>query len=351
MRSITALSVAGLSVVAGLLLVAACGGGDAVAAAGAEGDGAPPPAAVYTVRDTVVEAVVDAAGVANAVAEATLSTKLMGSVEAVLVREGDRVTAGEPLVRIDARELRAKRAAVGAAIEEAESMRGEASRHAVRLRALYADSAAPKAQLEAAESALERAESGVRAARAREGELAAVEAYATIRAPFGGVVTARYVDEGAFAAPGAPLVTVQDPSRLRIAVTSPPDAVRRLARGDTITATLEGDTARAIVEGVVPAPGGNLYRVNALIGNAEGRFLPGSAATLALRQGRRAAVLVPAVAVVREGDLTGVRLWGADGEELRWVRLGRAHDGMVEVVSGLRAGDRVLLPVAAAGGA
>ncbi len=310
-----------------------------------------PDAPVYTVRDTVVDAAVDAAGVAEAFAEASLSTKLMGSVEAVLVREGDAVVAGQPLVRIDARDLRAKRAQVDASISEAEAMQREASRQAERMRALYADSAAPKAQLDAAETGLARADAALRGAQAGARELQAVEDYATIRAPFDGVVTGRFVDEGAFAAPGTPLVKVQDSRRLRLVVTASPDAVRRLRPGDVLQARIEDDTASAMVEGVVPAPGGNIYRVNALVRNADGRFLPGSAATLALRQGERSAILVPSAAIVREGDLTGVRLQTAAGAELRWVRLGREQGSSVEVVSGLRAGDRVLLPATAAEGA
>ncbi len=337
-----------MATVAGLLALTACSGDDVAEAA-------PPATAssgpVYVVRDTVVDAAVDAAGVAQPVAEATLSTKLMGSVEAVLVREGDHVKAGNPLVRIDARDLRAKRAGVAASITEAEAMQQEARRHAERMRALFADSAAPKAQLDAAETGLARAEASVAAARAGGRELEAMEAYATVRAPFDGMVTGRFVDEGAFAAPGTPLVKIQDARRLRLSVTASPDAVRRLRRGDALEARIEDDTVTAVVEGVVPAPGGNLYRVNALVPNADGRFLPGSAATLALRQGERPAILVPTAAIVRQGDLTGVRLSTESGPELRWVRLGRAHGDFVEVVSGLRAGDRVLLRSADAGGA
>jgi len=173
-------------------------------------------------------------------------------------------------------------------------------------------------------------------------ELAATASYAEVRAPFTGIVTRRFVDPGSFAAPGAPLVTVEDASTLRVTVSAAPDAVRSLGRGATVTATI-GDTAvPATIEGVVPA-GANLYTVNALVPNLAGRFLSGSAATLALPRGTRRAILVPEGAIVREGDLTGVRTATAGQASLRWVRLGRAQSGAVEVLSGLSPGDTVVV--------
>jgi RND family efflux transporter MFP subunit len=304
---------------------------------------------VVTVRDTTLAATFDAAGVAAPLQQATLSTKLLGTVTAVLVQEGDVVAAGQPLVRIDARDLAARTARVDASIAEAGVVHRDALTQANRIRALYADSAATRAQLEAAETGLARAEAGARAAHAAAGELGAVSSYATIRAPFAGTVTRRFVDPGAFAAPGAPLVSVQDASRLRIAASAAPDAVRGVRRGQPIAATVEGRSLTATVEGVVPAASGSLYTVNALVPNpmdaAGGRtILAGSAATLALPLGTRAALVIPAAAVRREGDLTGVTLRTAGGDETRWVRLGRAAGDVVEVSAGLRAGDQVVVP-------
>ena len=98
----------------------------------------------------------------------------------------------------------------------------------------------------------------------------------------------------------------------------------------------------ATTEGVVPV-GGNLYTINATVPNATGRFLSGSAATLSLPRGMRRAILVPEGAIVRQGDLTGVRTASAGQTTLRWVKLGRTLDGATEVLSGLAAGDTVLV--------
>ena len=175
-------------------------------------------------------------------------------------------------------------------------------------------------------------------------ELGAVSDYAIVRASFAGVVTQRFVDPGAFAAPGAPLIAVQDASRLRIVANAAPDAIRSLRRGMPVTATIEGRTVRATVEGVVPADAGNLYVVNAVVPNADRALLAGSTATIALSLGTRAALLVPSSALRREGDLTGVVVRTASGDDLRWVRVGRTVNGAVEVTSGLRPDERIVVP-------
>ena len=296
-----------------------------------------------TVRDTQIVATFEAVGSAEAVQRATLSTRLMGNVVSVLVREGDRVRAGQPLVRLDAREIASKRDQVEAGIAAAEAVYRDAQTQAGRFRALYADSAATRYQLEQAETGLTRAESGLNTARAARAELDAVGSYADVRAPFAGIVTGRHVDPGAFAAPGAPLLEMQDPSQLRVAVAVPAALASTLRRGMRLAATVEGRPAQATIEGVVPSGAGTVYTLNALIENRSGELLAGSAATLAIPTGERRAILVPTTALVHEGDLTGVRVQSPAGAGLRWLRLGEERQGQVEVLAGLAAGDVVLL--------
>jgi len=298
------------------------------------------------VIDTLIPDVLEASGTAAPMRTATLSTKLMGSVTTVLVHEGDRVASGQSLIRLDARDLEAKRSQVEAGLAGATAMRVEASAHAERMRGLYADSAATKAQLDQAETGLARAEAAVASANATAAELAATASYADVRAPFAGIVTRRLVDPGSFAAPGTPLVTVEDASTLRVTVTAAPDAVRGLRRGSMIAAVIGDSVTTATVEGVVPS-GANVYAVNALVPNPAGRFQSGSSATLALPRGTRRALLVPAAAIVRQGDLAGVRLASAGTASLRWITLGRSTASLVEALSGLAPGDTVLVPAGA----
>jgi RND family efflux transporter MFP subunit len=300
--------------------------------------------AFVAVRDSIIASTIEYDGVAMPVQQATVATKLMGSVAEVLVHEGDAETACEPLVRIDARDMDAKAAQVAAAVSSASAARDHAAVQAARMRRLYADSAAPKAMLDAAEAALAQADAGVRAANASGAEVESVRDYAVVRAPFAGIVTRRFVDPGAFAAPGMPLMTIQDASRLRIAATATPDVARALRRGSALDATVDGRAANASVEGVVPSAAGGVYTINALVANGARTFAAGTPATLSVRVGTRHALLVPAAAIMREGDLTGVRVRAGGGSELRWVKTGVRTGSMLEVISGIRAGDEVLVP-------
>jgi RND family efflux transporter MFP subunit len=291
-------------------------------------------------------------------------------VTAVLVQEGDRVSRGTVLARIDARDVEAKRVQVDAGIAAAAAVYQDALTQAERFRALYADSAATRSQLDQVETGLARAESGLRTAQGSRAELDAVGAYAEVRAPFAGIVTRRHVDPGAFAAPGSPIAELQDASRLRISVSIPPIVGARLTRGQRVDAAIEGRLTVATIEGVVPSSAGGVYTVNALVDNARGRFPAGGSATVRVPQGKRPALLIPAQALVREGDLTGVRVRTGQGVELRWVKISTEYRvpsaeykvgeerypvpgtrysvpspaETVEVLSGLRAGDVILLP-------
>lgn len=325
---------------------AACGGGEPASRAETLFAGVS-----MAVRDTLLPVAIEASGTAEPIQQTTLATRLMAAVVAVAVREGDRVAAGQVLARLDARDLDAKAAQVEAGLAEAEAVEREAEAMARRIRALYADSAATRVQFEQAETGLARAQAAARTARAAAAEVAAHRGYAEIVAPFGGVVIRRFVDLGAMAAPGAPLFTVEDASRLRVRVTATPDQVRNLVRGTPVTVVVERRSVAGEVEAVVRAPVGNLTQVNVLVANPAGALASGSAATVLLPQGERRGLVVPETVVIREGDLTGVDVVVAGGVERRWVRVGRAlPDGSVEILSGLGAGDRIVTRGAAPGG-
>ncbi len=299
---------------------------------------------VLTVRDTTIPTTLAVAGIAEALRTATVSTKWMGTVTEVLVQEGDAVQAGQLLVRLDARELVARSTQAAAGVAAAEAQQQDALAQAVRMRALFRDSAASRVQLEAAETGLLRASAALQAARAATTEVEAVSSYATIRAPFAGTVTQRGVDPGTMAAPGAPLVMLQDASRLRLVVSAEAQAVRTLRRGLRLRAEIDGAETSATIEGVVPGGAGNLFTVNALVENPGARFRAGSAATLRVPLGMHATVVVPSAAIVREGDLTGVLVRSKGQDERRWVRLGETVGTGVEITGGLQAGEQIVVP-------
>ena len=304
---------------------------------------------ILVLRDTVVPDDVDVPATTEPVLSAVLSTKLMGRVVDVRVREGDVVAAGALLVRLDDRDLAARREQADAGVRAADAAHNEARLQANRLRSLFADSAAPRAHLDAAEAGLVRAEQTVRGARAMAAEVEALTDYAEVRAPFGGVVVHRLVDPGAFVTPGMPLLRIDDPSRLRVVAAVPPSTASAMRPGSTVGVSIEGTSITGTVEGVVPVTGASLVNVQVLVGNASRRFSSGSAATVSIRGAPRRILLLPVTAFVRNGDLVGVRVMTGGKIATRWVRLGRQRAGEIEVLSGLTAGDSLVVPHAPAG--
>ncbi len=318
-------------------MVMACGGAppEAPAVQAPQGN-------AVAVLDTVITVTTSPVGITAAMESATLSTKLMASVVAVPVLEGALVRRGDLLVRLDVRDLAAKQQQAEAGLADVVAQRDLASVSARRIRALYADSAAPKAMLDAAEAGLARAEAGVRAATAMRTEVDAVASYGELRAPFDGVVVQRFVDVGAFVAPGAPLVTVDRLGALRVSVTVPAEQAAGLQAGARVMAEIEGDTAAATVEGVARGSAGT-YVINAIVANRGAQFRAGSSAALRLPAGTRRALLIPTAALGREGDLITVIRRTAQGDLLTVVRLGAVLGEYTEVLAGVTAGDQVVL--------
>ena len=232
-------------------------------------------AELLTVRDTVIDAGFTASGTANAFREATLGTTLSGSVTAVLVHEGQRVRRGERLASIDSRDVSARLSQADAGVQAAAAMREQAFAQVKRMRALFADSAAPRVSLEAAEAGFANADAALASARAARTQLDVMQGYAAVTAPFDGVVSRRMIDPGSFVAPGTPLLVVQDVSRLRISVSVTPDEARGLLTGRVIAAQVEQQSVQAAVEGIVPASSGGMTTINAVVNNADGKMLPG----------------------------------------------------------------------------
>lgn len=294
------------------------------------------------VRDTLWPAELEASGIAEPLERAVLSSRLLGTVEEVLVLEGAPVRTGQVLMRLDPRDVAAGSGQAEAQLASARAAREDAERSAARFRNLYADSAAPRAQLDQAEAQLARAAASVRAAEAGLALASAAASHAVLRAPFDGVVTLRQVDPGALAAPGAPLITVENTRHLRIRATIPAGAAGLVRRGQVIAARVEGQEVVATVEGLARA-GGGVQVLNAIVPNAAGHFASGSSATVRIPGGDRHAVVVPADAIARQGDLTAAWRMTGGRRALTWVRTGDAHGGLVEVLSGLAPGDTVLV--------
>lgn len=275
-----------------------------------------------------------AAGAVRASSRVELSTRLTGRIESVRVRAGDRVRSGQLLLTVE-------HASLTAARRQAESAQELATTNLRRVERLYADSAAPLVQLEAAREALTQAEEQARSVRA---DLA----YAEIRAPFAGRVAARLADPGDLAGPGQPLLVVEDLTRREIVVTIPDDLRGRVRPGQEVAVEL-GDgrrriMARAVTEVTGADPRSPTVELR-LSGPAD--LTPGLAAVAEIPARERSTLVVPTSALVERGQLQGVFLFAPDSTlRLRWIRAGRTRGDSLEVVSGLEAGDLVALDAA-----
>ena len=272
-----------------------------------------------------------AAGTVRAARRAEVATRLMGRVESVRVRAGDRVRQGQLLLTVE-------RASLTAAQQQAAAALDQAAATLRRTERLYADSAAPLVQLEAARTAHAQAQAQARAVQA---DLA----YAEVRAPFAGVVATRMVDPGDQAAPGQPLLVVEDRTAREIVVTVPDEVGEQLRAGQTAAVEIGagGRRVTARIEAVVPGADPRSPTVEVRLSGPAG-LAPGLAAVAELPAGGHSTLQVPASAIMRRGQLEGVYLFAPDSTlRLRWIRTGRERDSTIEVLSGLISGDLVAL--------
>jgi len=306
---------------------------------------------VAEVREQIHPVTATATGVVEPFRRATPASRLTGSIVAAPFEEGDRVRAGQVLVRIDARDLAARRVQAQAQAREAEAVLADAETNLARMRALYAEHAVARIQLEQAETGAARASAAVATARAVLRELDAHTAYATIDAPFAGVIVRKFAQTGNLAAPGQPLFVLEDMSRARVVAAIGEEQAARLHEGDALPVDVAGSGERVSgrVEAVLPSgdPAARGFRVHVLLDNPPRTLRSGMTTALRLpamsTEHNVAVLLVPADAIVRRGQLTGVFIVEGGRARLRWIAVGEPEAKDVEVLSGLRPGERVVI--------
>ena len=294
-----------------------------------------------------------ATGTVEAVRQGTLGAQVSGRVTAVLVRNGDAVTAGQPLIRIDASDdgaaATASAAAAGGASARLASARADFER-AQRLRTQEYISAAA---LQRAEATLKSAEAEARASAAQAAAALARAGWHTVVAPYAGHVTDLWVSAGDLATPGRSLLAIHDPTALRVIAHLPESLASRVDASRPVQLVAGAGAAVTVASWqVVPAvdPASHSVEVRAELASANG-LQPGQFVSLLLPLRNAAAQLqIPASAVLRRSEVTAVYVIDAQGAaRLRQVRLGPATGDSVVVLSGLRAGERVALDPISAG--
>lgn len=265
--------------------------------------------------------------------QAQLATRASGSVREVRVDVGSVVERGDTLVKLDATDVEAVVARAVAGLRQAE-------RRFERIRNLEADGAATLQELDDARAALETARSNLEEARAQR-------EYVVLRAPFSGVITSRSVDVGDLAMPGSPVLSLVRPASLEVVADLPATAARRVSAGDrwSVSDLDAGVSYPVTVTRVSPALDRSSRRIRVELRFVEPRSVrlaPGSYVRLEVSDPDRTTTWVPADAVVRRGQLTGLYVIHEGRLELRWVRTGGHRLDAVEVLAGIDPSDRVV---------
>ncbi len=276
-----------------------------------------------------------------------LSTRIMGFVEKVHVKVGDKVQKGDLLVSINNTDLQAKLAQVLASVTEATAAFSNAQKDYDRFKNLYAEKSATQKELDDITAHYKMAKARLEAANQQKNEVQAQFAYSNITAPFSGIITRTSVDEGDMANPGIPLVSIEAPGNFEVMAMVPETEISSIKQGaevrvlvKSIEKTIHGKVTEVSISS---KNSGGQYLVKIAITKTETPVLSGMFVTVQFPTQRKLAtdrVLIPKEVLVFNGQLSGVYTVSQSNTALlRWLRLGRTFGDQVEVLSGLSAGE------------
>lgn len=262
-------------------------------------------------------------GTVRARTRAVIEARISGRILRITAGLGQTVKAGEVLAVLDAEETKARVASAAAALEQATRDERRAA-SLVGSRAISAqDYDAAKARMDMAKAAVSEAET--------------MMGYGEVTAPFAGVITRKLADQGELAAPGKPLLELEDPAQLRIEADVPESLVARLRQGQKLAVQSPGspDTWAAVAE-ISPAgdPNSRTFPVKLDLPPDSG-LRPGQFVRLSVPVGESGIVLIPPAALLRRGQLEIVFVSDGGTARLRLVRTGRTRTEGIEVLAGL----------------
>jgi len=299
-------------------------------------------------RQLAVELAVQ--GSVQAMSQATVRAKLSAEVKRVLVREGDRVTAGQTVAEFDTAQLKAQLAERTATYESAKAQLATTERTRLANAQLVKQNFISQNAFDTADSAHQAQLAMVAAARAQLEQTQLLLADAVVRAPISGTVAKRNVQSGEKVAFDTPLLSIVDLSQLEVQAQVPVSDVAQLKIGMPAQVEIEGIAGRKFagrVERINPStePGTRTINIYVSLPNEDAILRTGMFARVALTAS--AGVEVPALPLsALRSDNGTTFVWAlADGKlERRLIEVGRRDERaqLVEVLGGLRANDVVL---------
>jgi membrane fusion protein (multidrug efflux system) len=319
------------AVLTGSLVTTGCG------KAGQPHSGAHQELPTVQTRTQVVEsktfpALEEVVGTVRARLRATLEAKANGRITQMPVVLGQRVKAGELVVRLDAPEIRAR-------LEQAQATLQQAEQDWKRVSALFEQQAATRADFDAANSRHLLAKAGV-------AEASAMLAYVDVLAPFDGVVARKYVDVGDLALPGKPLIDIEDPSHYQLEADVPETIAAKIQPDAKLAVQLDRGTNDIVgtVAEIAPIadPLSRTFRVKLDLPGMSG-MMSGLFARLFVPVGEAPTLRVPVGAVVQRGQMEIVFVVQDGRAVLHLVKTGRRIRDQFEILSGLDSGDNVVV--------
>jgi len=304
---------------------------------------------VVEVRPLQTMQTIIAVGTVEPRRKAEVASRLLATVLEVKVDAGDMVTAGQTLVVLDDREIQAQLREAEAGVTGVEADLAVRDRDYQRYKAMFAEKAVTKEDFDRVEGAYQVTQAQLTRAQEQVERIKVMLTYSEIDAPESGIVADRYADPGDLAAPGKPLLRVHDPNELELHASVRESLATHLRPGmklgvrvDSADLEVEG-TVREIVPQAETASRSVLVKVSL---PPESRTLYiGTFGRLHIPVGNLNRIVIPQTAVQSIGQLEVVEVVDENGTlERRFVRSGELIGNQIEILSGLRIGERVALP-------
>lgn len=275
-----------------------------------------------------------------------VSSRVVGFIEQLDVREGNKVSRGDLLVRIDQTDIdeaiRQAQAGVRASQEDLEDAERDVEKYGklIQTGAVATETLRKaKVRLDIAGATLDKTRSALAAAEAQKG-------YATITNPVDGVIVSVAKRRGEMATAGSTILTVESHEVLLFKAFVAESSLALIDPKTPVTVridTLKDTPFRGKIRGIVPS-GDDItrrYEINVILPN-DPSLVPGMFGRAQILLGMRKAPAVPRNAVVRRGGLDGVFVLDGKVARFRWLRIGRELDDSVEVLAGLSGGETIL---------
>jgi RND family efflux transporter MFP subunit len=284
--------------------------------------------------------------------QANLSTRIMGQIEQINVRPGQHVNQGQVLLSIRNKDLLAKKAQVEANMTEAQSAYENAKKDLQRFEALYESKSTSDKEMDDIRTRYQMAKARLTATEQMQNEVGENLLYSAVRAPYSGVITGKFVQEGDMANPGMPLLSIENPEQWQVIAHIPEEDISQIRLNDPVKVhldALEGLTINGTIAEINPSSAntGPQFEAKIMLSSLpanSGHLYSGIYATVDYAKGTQPLLLVPAKSLINRGQLTGLYTVSQEGTALlRWIRTGKSYGDSVEVLSGLKDGEKYII--------